>query len=106
MTKIVLPGFGEVRADNLVPAMHQMAMGRLLTGGEVTLRAGQTTTSVDARFVSPEEVVVLSPRTANAAAALASTYVSSTVKGGFVLTHANAASTDRTFRWVSFGGWQ
>lgn len=104
--KLVLPNIGEASASNLVPFLHQVAMGRCLSGGEVTLRTGQTTTTVSAPAVSPEEVVVLSPMTANAAAAASTTFVSATEKGGFTLTHANAGTTNRTFRWVSFGGWR
>jgi hypothetical protein len=47
--------------------------------------------------------VLLMPKTANAAAALASTYVTATAPGTFTLTHANTASTDRTFGYVNVG---
>lgn len=73
--------------------------------GQVTLRAGQTTTPVDlsvsagATNVSLEDEIMLSPRTANAAAALTNVFVSSVVQGGFVLTHANAATVDRVYGW-------
>lgn len=73
--------------------------------GQVTLRANQTTTPVT-RLVSPGAVnvavgdeILLSPRSANAAVATANVYVSAVVQGGFTLTHANTATTDRTFGW-------
>lgn len=75
--------------------------------GQVTLRAGQTTTpvtklvSVGAVNVSMDDEIMLSPRTANAAAALATTFVSSVSQGGFVLTHANNGQTDRLFGWIA-----
>lgn len=75
--------------------------------GQVTLRANQTTTIVT-KAVSPgavnvaqDDEIVLSPRTANAAAALATTYVSSVSQGSFVLTHANDAQIDKTFGWAA-----
>jgi hypothetical protein len=49
--------------------------------------------------------VFLSPQTANAAAALATTYVQAAdiTKQQFVITHANNAQTDKTFGWVVLG---
>lgn len=73
--------------------------------GQVTLRANQTTTTVDksvatgATNVSRDDEIMLSPRTANAAAALATTFISSVVQGGFVITHASNAQVDKTFGW-------
>ena len=73
--------------------------------GTVTLRANQATTTVDksvapgAVNVSMDDGIFLSPTTANAAGALATTYVSSVGQGTFVLTHANNAQADKTFRW-------
>jgi hypothetical protein len=43
------------------------------------------------------------PMTANAAAALATTYIVP-AKGQFVITHANNAQADKTFRYVFFKG--
>ena len=71
--------------------------------GQVTLRANQVTTVVDksvapgATNVAMGDEIMLSPRTANAAAALTNVYVSSVLQGSFVLTHANNAQTDRIF---------
>jgi hypothetical protein len=48
-------------------------------------------------------VILLSPTTANAAAALATTYVSAVTQGSFTLTHANNAQTDKTFGYVALG---
>lgn len=71
--------------------------------GQVTLRANQATTVVT-KAVSPGAVnvavgdeVMLSPRTANAAGALATTYISAVGQGTFTITHANNAQTDKTF---------
>jgi hypothetical protein len=84
-------------------ALQQLAQGRSNAVGEVTLRAGQTTTTVTNQTCGPESIVLLMPKTANAAAALATTYVTATAPGTFKLTHASAASTDRTFGYVNVG---
>lgn len=93
----------------IVQAILQLAQGRSNSVGQVTLRAGQTTTTVTkavdkaAVNVSVGCEILLSPRTANAAAALTNVYVSAVGQGTFTLTHANAASVDRTFGWEARG---
>lgn len=73
--------------------------------GQVTLRPGQVTTpvtktvSVGAVNVAVGDEIMLSPRTANAAAAVTNVFVSAVGQGTFTLTHANAATADRTFGW-------
>src|SRR5882724_29447 len=73
--------------------------------GEITLRANQTTTTVD-KSVSPgavnvatDDEIMLSPRTANAAAALATTFIFTVSQSSFVITHASNAQTDKTYGW-------
>lgn len=70
--------------------------------GTVTLTASATTTTVTDTRASNTSIVVLMPTTANAAAALSTTYISSTL-GSFTLTHANNAQTDRTFNYAIIG---
>ena len=84
-------------------AVRQLAQGRSNAVGQVTLAAGATTTTVNAVLCASESFVWLSPLTANAAAALADTYVSSVNNGTFTLTHANNAQTDRTFAYICLG---
>lgn len=75
--------------------------------GEVTLTAGATTTVVTksvakgAVNVGKDDQILLSPRTANAAAAISTTYISSVGQGTFTITHANAGTLDRTFGWAA-----
>lgn len=69
--------------------------------GEVTLTASAASTVVETtrtEFVDSNSIVTLSPKTANAASALATTYIVP-AKGKFTITHANNAQTDRTFGW-------
>lgn len=82
---------------------QQLAQGRSNAVGECTLRASQTTTTVIAQNCGLDSVVFLSPLTANAAAALATTYVSSVLAGSFILTHASNVQADKTFGFVCLG---
>lgn len=84
-------------------ALQQLAQGRSNAVGTVTLRASQTTTTVINQTCGPESVILLSPKTLNAAGALATTYISAVGPGTFTLTHASAVSTDRTFGYVNVG---
>lgn len=93
----------------IVQAILQLAQGRSNAVGQVTLRANQTTTTVTkatdqaAVNVAIGSEIFLSPRTANAAAALTNVYVSSVLQGSFVLTHSSTATLDRTFGWRADG---
>lgn len=87
----------------IVTAVQQIEQGRLNVTGQVTLAAGTTKTTVKAMNCGAQCEVFLSPRTANAAAAVSTTYVSSVVNGGFELTHLNNAQTDRTFGFACLG---
>lgn len=81
----------------------QVHSGHFPVTGEVTLAAGGTTTTVmDARS-GINSVINLSPVTANAASAGPSVWVSAFNKGSFVLTHANSAAADKTFRYTILG---
>lgn len=85
-------------------AINQLIAGRSNAVGTVTLAAGTTTTTVAWRNGNGAAVPLLVPKTANAAAALATTYCATVTGAGFVLTHVNNAQTDRTFGFVLLGG--
>lgn len=100
----------ETNIWRIVQAIIQLVQGRSNAVGEITLRAGHTTT-VATRLthpavinVSKDSEVFLTPRTANAAAVVASTYISATIQGGFTVTHPSSANTDMTFGFESRGG--
>lgn len=67
---------------------------------EVTLTANAASTTLYHPNIGYYSVVTLMPQTANAAAALATTYIAQAtmVGGSCVITHANNAQTDKTFR--------
>lgn len=84
-------------------AIQQLQQGRSNALVQATLTANATTTTVTAPNCATGSAVLLSPTTANAAAALATTYVSTISNGAFVLTHANNAQIDRIFRVATLG---
>ncbi len=102
MTAFV-PGTDERDLRRLILSLQQLAAGRSNATGTVTLTTGAATTTVTDANCSAESVPHLTPNTANAAAAVATTYVSSVSKGSFVITHANNATDDRTFLYALQG---
>lgn len=85
----------------IVNAINELAQGRSNAVGVVTLATGTTTTNVSAPTCGVGSVVILSPKTANAAALAQPYYTAS--NGSFVVTHASSADTDLTFGWLCVG---
>lgn len=86
----------------IVSAIQELTQGRSNATGSFTITASATSTVVAAPNCAAGSVVLISPRTANAAAALATTYMAAS-NGSFTVTHANNAQTDRTFGFVCLG---
>src|SRR5258708_20662102 len=84
-------------------AIQQIEQGRLNVGNICTLTPSATTTVVKAGNCGANSQVQLTAKTANAAAALATTYISAVSNGSFTITHANNAQTDRTFGFACLG---
>jgi hypothetical protein len=86
---------------------NDMRHGHMNTGGLITLTASVATTTVTDDRISVDSTFVLVPSTANAAAELGNGTLyfseSGRVNGSIVITHANNAQTDRTFRIVIIG---
>lgn len=99
-------GFNPAGWQRLVDAVIQLVTGRQNSVGDITLRAGFTTTLKTFPNCSKDCRIFLFPQTANAAAALATTYILKTDigQGTFIITHANAGSTDRDFSFICIGG--
>lgn len=93
--------------------IQQAFNGRSNAVGLVTLKSGATSTTVNptdptnpgAQNVSAASKIFLFPTTADAAAALSTTYIApgNVTKQQFIITHANNAQSDRTFFYVSLG---
>lgn len=94
-----LPPIGEKDITQIVRAIRDLFMGRSNAMGTVTLTANAATTTVIAPNIGDQSVIHLTPRTANAAAALATTYITAanTTPGQFIINHANNAQVDKTF---------
>lgn len=92
---------------DIVVAIRQLIAGRSNSTGRVTLTAGATSTTIGGANVNEDAEIFLIPRTANAAAALATTYATISRISGVptvTITHANTGTTDRTFGYDVRGG--
>lgn len=96
------PGEKDIR--RIVDSVRQLNDGRQNSVGTITLRPSQTTTTVTFENCSKECEVFLQARTANAAAAVPTTYISSILQGSFTITHANNVQADKTFGFLCIGG--
>jgi hypothetical protein len=83
-------------------ALEQIVRTIWNTTGTVTLTANATTTTVVTNKVNPNSVIGLTPTTATAAAAMTTTYVVAS-SGQFVITHASATTTNRTYTYSISG---
>lgn len=90
---------GATSLPDIVQSIRELWQGRTLAGGELTLTASATSTTVTAPNCGDGNRVFLTPRTANAAAALTTTYIpaADVTRGQFIVRHASAGTTDRTF---------
>jgi hypothetical protein len=77
--------------------------GHLANTGTVTLLSGTVTTVLTDSRIGAYCFVGLMPQTSNAAGAIATTYIASQSQGGATITHASAATGDRTFRFCILG---
>lgn len=99
-----LPTTGEVPPRTLIQRVRELIQGRSNANGVVTLTPSATTTTVSKVTINANAGVWLCPQTANAAAALATTYAKITTAGSFTITHANNSQSDRTFYYLVLGG--
>ena len=105
-TRLAPPGFmtnGEEWQRKTVAYLAQAHQGRIDNTGMVTLAINVATTLLLDSRLSPLSYVGFMPTTANAATELATLRVTSQSIGGLTITHANAATGDRTFRFCILG---
>ncbi len=89
----------------IVQSIRQLIQGRSdAVVHDVTLTPSATTTVVEAINCSKDSEVFLSPRTASAAAAIPTTWVSAVNNGSFELTHSSDVAVDRDFGAICLGG--
>jgi hypothetical protein len=89
--------------ERLASAVNALIAGKLDVVGSFTLAANVTSTTVSDNKFESNMAVVWVPTTANAAGAVGGLYLSGRSQGSFTLTHANTATTDRTFLYVRLG---
>lgn len=87
----------------IIFALNELTRGRSNATASFSLTAGAASTTVTAINCAEGSQVLLFPKTANAAGAVATTYVSTVANGSFTVTHTNAVSTDRTFGYACLG---
>lgn len=97
----------ETNPRRISSAVNNVIDGRTDNYGSVTLTASASSTTVNTSglMVSENSTIILTPRSANAAAeqAAGTLYVSTKANQSFTLTHANNAQTDRTFDYAWIG---
>jgi hypothetical protein len=100
-----VPGITETDLKKIVLAVQQLAAGRSNAVGTVTLATGSASTVVTDKNCAAGSTPLLTPASANAAAEVGggTMYVSSVANGAFTITHANSATTGRTFLYALHG---
>jgi hypothetical protein len=102
---VYVPGADEKDTRKLVLALQQLAAGRSNSVGTVTLATSSATTTVTDNNCAAGSTIILTPTTANAATEVGNgtMYVSSVANKSFTITHANSATTGRTFAYAIHG---
>ena len=102
-----VPGITETDPKKIILSLQQLAAGRSNAVGTVTLTTGAATTVVTTLtgICSTGSTPILTPTTANAAAEVGNgtMYISSVGLNTFTITHANSATTGRTFLYAIVG---
>lgn len=93
----------EEQVRRTVTAVNNVLRGKTNNTGTVTLTANAASTALTDIRIGINSVIVLQPTTANAAAALATTYVGTPGDGTVTISHANNAQADKTFLYAIIG---
>ena len=102
---VLLPAITETDQKKINLSIQQLGAGRSNAVGTVTLTASVATTTVTDNNVAAGSVPILVPTTANAAAEIGNgtMYISAVANKSFTITHANSATTGRTFLYAIVG---
>ena len=103
-----VPEINEKDLKKVILSLQQVAAGRSNATGTVTLTINVSTTTVtptQTGSIAAGSTPILTPITANAATEVGNgtMYVSVVANGSFTITHANAATTGRTFLYAILG---
>lgn len=96
---------GEPWGRDVLLKLNQLFRGKFNIVGTVTLTAGAASTVLTDDLITPDSFVKLGAETANAAAALSTTYLprADYALGQVTIRHANNAQVDRTFTYEVTG---
>ena len=97
----VPPGGADARTTANV--IRNLVDGKSNNTGSITLTANATASTLLDQRVGATSVIVLMPKTATAATAMTSVYVSARGTGTATLTHDSNAATDRSFEYAIIG---
>jgi hypothetical protein len=102
---VLLPAITETDQKKINLSIQQLGAGRSNAVGTVTLTTSSATTTVTTANCAAGSTPILTPTTANAAAEVGNgtMYVSAVANNSFTITHANSATTGRTFLYAIVG---
>lgn len=83
--------------------INQILLGQINSVGEVTLTASQSSTTITRPYIGPDSVVLLMPKTANAAAEQSNIWITCAC-GAATIQHSNNSQIDRIFNFATVGG--
>jgi hypothetical protein len=100
-----VPGITETDLKKIVLAIQQLAAGRSNAVGTVTLATGAASTVVSDNNCAVGSVPITVPMTTSAAAEVGNgtLFISAVTAGSFTITHANSATSGRTFLYALIG---
>lgn len=100
-----IPGTEETDLKKVILSIQQLAAGRSNAVNSFTCTPNQATTAVTDVNCASASVVLYMPTTSNASAEVGNgtIYIGTVSNGSFVVTHANSATTGRTFRYALHG---
>lgn len=88
---------------DIVTGVNNLLRGKMNVVTSITLTASATSTVINDPRIGAASAIILIPRTANAAAAYATTFIGVKGKETATITHASTSATDRTFDVVILG---
>lgn len=83
--------------------INQLLLGQINSVGEITLVASQSSTLLERPYIGVDSVLLLVPKTANAAAEQPNIWITC-ASGVATLQHSNNSQIDRTFNFATVGG--
>jgi hypothetical protein len=101
-----VPEWDQVESEHrskLARAINRINGGKFNATGSITLQPSQTTTTLTDSRVSATSFIDFMPKSAHAAAAKPSIFVTNLINGAATVNHASSANTDQTFTYLVIG---